>query len=117
VEGEALRGALVAAGGDDLLVDDDGVGHIDARVTWLLEGDAVVFVQYLGRIQLNEVTRSAFKEGRETQFGDTYFVTQLRFAAAHERYRWLNRIVAVGEGRIAPSRKIQYRIFKCEVGF
>lgn len=109
-----LNGRVLAGGGDYLLVDAGGLGHIDARLTLELEDGAFVYVQYLGRVVMTDQVAEAFKTGGETQFGDTYFVTQIRFEAGHERYQWLNSVVAVGEGRVAPGRCIQYNWSLCE---
>ena len=38
-------------------------------------------------------------------------MTQPRFETGDARYRWLNRVAAVGEGRLEPS-VFEYRIFE-----
>lgn len=113
IEGDRLKGRLVPGGGDYLLVDPSGVGHVDARLTWEMENGAFVYVQYLGRVIMTEKVGDAFRTGGETAFGDTYFVTQIRFEAGHADYAWLNGIVALGEGRVAAGRCIQYNIYAC----
>jgi hypothetical protein len=35
-------------------------------------------------------------------YDDAYFMTQPRFETGDARYRWLNRVAAVGEGRLEP---------------
>jgi len=113
LEGE-LNGRVLPGGGDFLLVDPSGVGHVDARLTWELTDGTIVYVQYLGRVVMSEKIAEAFKTGEETVAGDTYFVTQILFEVGDGPYGWLNSIVAIGEGRVAPGRSIQYAICRCE---
>ncbi len=109
-----LHGRVLPGGGDFLLVDPSGVGHVDARLTWELTDGTIVYVQYLGRVVMSEKIAEAFKTGEETVAGDTYFVTQILFEVGDGPYGWLNSIVAIGEGRVAPGRSIQYAICRCE---
>jgi hypothetical protein len=109
-----IKGDVLPGGGDFLLVDPSGIGHVDARLTWRLDDGAHVYVQYLGRVHMAAPVAEAFKSGGEIAFGDTYFVTQLRFEAGSGPHEWLNGIVAIGEGRVAPGRCIQYNIFQCD---
>lgn len=111
-----LNGKVLPGGGDFLLVDPSGIGHVDARLTWQLDDDTNIYVQYLGRVHMAEAVADAFKTGGEIAFGQTYFVTQLRFEAGNGPHAWLNGIVAVGEGRVAPGRSIQYDIYRCDHG-
>ena len=110
-----LNGQILPGGGDFLLVDPQGIGQIDARLTWQLDDGGIVYVQYLGRVVMSDKVAEAFKTGGETQFGDTHFVTQLRFEAGGD-HGWMNGVVAIGEGRVAPGRCIQYQIYQCEMG-
>ena len=48
----------------------------------------------------------------ETRFGDQHFFSQPRFETGDERYRWLNRVIAVGQGRVLPNR-VEYQVFAC----
>lgn len=109
-----LSGKVHEGGGDYLLVDEAGVGHVDARLTWELDDGAHVYVQYLGKVILNDLMAEALKSGGETQFGETYFMTQLRFEAGHVKYAWLNSAVAIAEGRVAKGGAIQYNVYLCE---
>lgn len=115
VEG-SLNGVILPGGSDFLFIDPNGMGHIDARLTWRLEDGHHIQVEYLGRLQMAEHVANAFKTGGEIAFGDTYFITQLRFGTGSGPHEWLNGIVALGEGRIAPGRCIQYNIYHCEHG-
>lgn len=111
-----LNGVVLPGGHDFLLIDPTGIGHVDARLTWRLDDGLHVHAQYLGRLHMLPAVTQAFKTSGEIAFGDTYFITQLRFEAGTGPHDWLNGIVALGEGRVAPGRCIQYNIYHCEHG-
>ena len=111
-EGERLRGSVLTPGADWLLMGQDGVGLVDVRLTLKTHDDALIYMQYLGKLHFNEKLMAALAEGAETQFGDTYFMTQPRFETGAENYSWLNGIVAVAEGRMT-SEGVEYQVYEC----
>ncbi len=111
-EGPRLRGKALTGGGDWMLLDAEGVGRLDVRGTLETDDGAMIYVQYYGVIVMNEKVQAALAAGGETGFGDTYFMTQPRFETGDERYAWLNKIVAVAEGRVLPNA-VEYRVFAC----
>jgi hypothetical protein len=110
-EGPRLKGRLLPSGGDWLLVGNDGVGRLDVRGTLETDDGARIYVQYHGVIVLNEKVLGALAEGRESDYGDSYFMTQPRFETGHPSYEWLNSVVAVAEGR-ALGNAVEYRVFQ-----
>ena len=110
-EGPTLRGKLLPSGADWLLMGSDGVGRLDVRGTFETDDGAHIYVQYHGILRINEAVQQALAQGRETQYGDSYFFTQPRFETGDERYAWLNSIVAVGEGRTLPGA-VEYRVYQ-----
>jgi len=68
-------------------------------------------VQYHGVLLFNEKLAAALAEGRETQYGDTFFMTQPRFETGDPRYAWLNSTVAVSQGRVLPNA-VEYRVYE-----
>ncbi len=110
-EGPRLKGKLLASGGDWLLIGNDGVGRLDVRGTFETEDGARVYVQYHGVVVINEKVTAALAGGRETQYGDTYFMTQPRFETGDPRYAWLNSTVAVSQGRVLPNA-VEYRVYQ-----
>lgn len=110
-EGERLKGKILPSGADWILIDDDGVGQLDVRATFETDDGALIYVQYYGVIVMNEAVTGALEQGREGQYGDTYFMTQPRFETGDARYAWLNGVVAVAEGRALPSA-VEYRVFE-----
>jgi hypothetical protein len=110
-EGPRLRGTLVASGGDWLLVDAEGIGRLDVRGTLETDDGAYIFIHYHGVLELNDAVLAALEKGESTDFGDTYFMTQPRFETGDPRYAWLNRVVAIAEGRVLPGA-VEYRVYQ-----
>lgn len=109
-EGPKLKGKLLPSGADWLQIGSDGVGQLDVRTTFETNDGAYIYLQYSGRIVMNEKVTKALAGGGETQYGDTYFMTQPRFETGDERYAWLNSVVAVAEGRALPNA-VEYRVY------
>lgn len=107
-EGPKLKGKILPSGGDWILLDDNGVGRLDVRATFETDDGAQIYVQYFGIVVMNPEAAAA---GQETQFGDTYFMTQPRFETGDDRYQWLNNIVVVGEGRTLPHA-VEYKLYQ-----
>ncbi len=110
-EGSRLRGTILRSGGDWLLVDAEGVGRLDVRLTLATDDGAHIYMQYHGIFVFNEQAAAAMAQGGSTAYGETSFMTQPRFETGDARYSWLNRIVAVAEGRLVPSAA-EYRVFE-----
>jgi hypothetical protein len=108
-EGARLNGKLLPSGADWLLVDDNNVARLDVRATLETHDGARIYMQYNGVLLLNDKVLQAMASAGETQFGDTYFVTQPRFETGDERYAWLNSVMAVAEGRTLPNA-VEYRV-------
>jgi hypothetical protein len=111
VEGPKLTGRLLESGGDWLLIGPDGYGRLDVRGTIETDDGAHIYLQYQGLLEMNEKVTRAMAEGVALDYGDNYFMTQPRFETGDERYVWLNRIVAVAEGRVLP-RAVEYRVYQ-----
>lgn len=111
-EGPRLKGKVLTPGADWIIFDGENVGQVDVRASFETHDGAMIYVQYLGKLVINDKVASALAEGKETNFGDTYFMTQPRFETGDERYQWLNNIVAVAEGRIL-SGGVEYRVYEC----
>ena len=110
-EGDQLCGRIVPPGADWVVVGSDGIGEIDVRLALTTDDDANIYVRYTGVLRLDEVLLS----GGETQFGDSYFVTQVRFETGAEKYAWLNQVVAIAEGRVIEGG-VEYQVFHCKPG-
>ena len=101
-EGPRLRGTLLPSGGDWVQFGADGIGRLDVRATFVTDDGAHIYLQYTG-IGDFAAGMEKFASGGSTDFGEIYFITSPRFETGDERYVWLNRIVAVAEGRAGPG--------------
>lgn len=111
-EGARLRGRLMSGGGDWLLIDAQGLGHLDVRATFETHDGAAIYVQYYGRVVVTDAVNQALQGSGETEYGGTHFFTQPRFETGDPRYAWLNQVMAVGQGRVRSGR-VEYQVFQC----
>ncbi len=113
-KGERLSGTVLTPGADWVVLGD-GFGELDVRLNLLADDGARIYMHYTGVIEQNEAALAATGGAGETSYGEHYFVTQPRFECGHEGYEWLNRIVAVAEGRLTKDG-VEYRVFECRPG-
>jgi hypothetical protein len=99
VEGERLSGSLEGrAAADWLVLGPDGTGTLDVRALIRTNDDALVFVQYHGRVDI-------------AAGPDAPVYATPRFETGDERYRWLNAVQAVGKGKYDGST-LAYELFE-----
>jgi len=108
-EGPRLRGRLLPTGGDWLLIDVDGVARLDVRATFQTDDGALIYVQYYG-ISREDPSRPPRPSTEPAEYGDRYFMTAPRFETGDERYKWLNGLVTVAEGKRVPGG-VSYRVY------
>jgi hypothetical protein len=120
VEGERLRGEVLAGGGDWSELGQGGDGAaltlVDVRSVWRTYDGAMIYVTYSGRLVIPQAALGAFRDPArvETLANDAYyFRIQPTFETADERYAWLNALVAVGYGR-RTARGVRYRVLGLE---
>jgi hypothetical protein len=82
VDGERVRGRIVPAGGD-----------------WMLVDAAVIQTSYGGRLVFHGDALARLRAGESLTEADTYFRVAPTFTAP-EPYDWLNSVQAVGIGRL-----------------
>jgi hypothetical protein len=111
--GSKLNGKFRNLGAADWAIfDRDGLGHLDVRLTMETDDGAMIYLQYFGRLVANEAVTAALTEGADCDWGQTHFFTQPRFETGDPRYKWLNRVVAVSEGRLVGGR-VEYKVYQC----
>ena len=86
-EGPRLRGKVLPGGGDWTLLRGDGVLELDLRVTLETDDGALIHMTFEG----------IRDDGAP---GAPYFRTLPRFETGEPKYSFLNRLLAVGTGRI-----------------
>lgn len=120
VEGERLRGEVMAGGGDwsELGQGTDGAALtlVDVRSLWKTHDGAMIYVTYSGRLVIPQAVLGDFRDPAKVEAlseEDYYFRIQPTFETADERYGWLNALVAVGYGK-RTAKGVRYRIFGLE---
>jgi len=86
-EGERLRGKVLAGGGDWVTKTADAPFDLDLRVTLETDDGALIYMTFTG---LRDDAHH-------------YFRTLPRFETAAPQYAFLNRLLAVGIGKISPE--------------
>ncbi|MGB7339082.1 MAG: DUF3237 domain-containing protein [Phototrophicaceae bacterium] len=107
-EGQVLPGA-----GDWLRVRNDGVSEIDVRATIKLDDDNLCFITYGGVSHIAPDVYQRILKGEDIDPSAYYFRVTPRFQTASEKYSWLNNVICVASGKIAPyGAAIQYTGFE-----
>lgn len=113
--GDRLKGEIIGAGADWCLVGPDGYGRLDVRATFRTHDDAVIYVQYHGILEITPALMEVLGGGTTpTDFGDQYFFTHPRCETGDERYAWLNQTFLIGQGRVVPGPRVEYKVFRVE---
>jgi hypothetical protein len=120
IEGERLRGEVMAGGGDwsELGQGADGAALtlVDVRSLWKTHDGALIDVRYAGRLVIPQAVLGDFRDPAKVEALSEdayYFRIQPIFETADERYGWLNALVAVGSGR-RTAKGVRYRVFGLE---
>lgn len=111
VEGERIRGEVLPGGGDWAMVDDSEVLHLDVRATFRTHDDALIHVTYQGLLHPYGRDLRQRIEAGELGEDELYFRTTPRFETGAANYAWLNRLLAVGVGRLT-ARGVAYDVFE-----
>jgi hypothetical protein len=108
-EGPKLRGRVLPSGGADcMLVDAEGVAHLDVRLVLLTDDGERLYMQYRGLRHGPSAVMARLERGEPVEPDEYYFRIVSFFETSSKRYAWLNRIVAVGVGHRLPAGPIYY---------
>lgn len=96
-EGERVRGTVM--GGADWVINrPDGVMAIDVRLTLTTDDSAAIYLSYQGRFLATAEAMTRFSRGGQLTPDEYSVAITAKFECGHERYRWLNNVIAVGTG-------------------
>lgn len=110
-EGPRLKGRFRNAAAADWITLNGGYAHLDVRLTAETDDGALIYIEYLGKLELTEQAQKALAGEGSTDYGDHYFVTSPRMQTGDPRYQWVNNIVCVAQGRLLPGR-VEYQVFQ-----
>ena len=66
-----------------------------------------------GRIEVNEKVQKALAGEISLEYGDNYFFTNPRMQTSSEKYKYLNNIFCVAQGKFSPG-KVHYTYYKID---
>ena len=102
-EGPKLKGEVLPGGGDWFMFRPDGAGELDVRATVRTDDGHLIYTYYRGILNAPPEVLQRVAAGEAVDPSEYYFRTTPVFETASEKYGWLNRIVAVGVGRVKPN--------------
>ena len=113
IEGPRIRGEILPGGGDWLLIRADGTLKIDVRVCARTHDGTVIYMSYGGRLVFSpeQMTLLADRSTADAVDPSTYYfrTNPLFEVDMASPYAWLNRVVAIGVGRVT-SRGVAYSV-------
>ena len=101
--GAGLRGNLLPGGGDWVLQRQDGIAELDIRFVLGTDDAQLIYMTCDGLSDISPEIRERIRNGGEVDPSEYYFRTAVTFETGAEKYRWLNRLLAVGVGRRTPT--------------
>ena len=105
-EGPRLRGRVLLGGGDWTLLRTDGVLELDLRLTLETDDGALIYLNSFGLRHGPPEVIAAIARGETVDPTSYYFRTTPRFETAHEKYTFLNRLLATSTGDRRPDGPI-----------
>ena len=110
-QGERFNADVLPGGGDWLLVGPDGLARLDVRAGFRTDDGALIYAQYPGILELNDVVANALATGGSTAIEDQYFRSTPRFETGDERYAWMQQSVFLTVGRLLDGC-VQYQVYR-----
>lgn len=110
-QGPRLKGVIRKAGCADWLTMTEDFGHLDVRATLETHDGAYIYVEYIGKLELTPKVQAALAGNGSTEYGESYFVTAPRMQTGDPRYRWVNNMICVAQGKISAGR-VDYQVFQ-----
>lgn len=100
-EGPRLKGNLLPGSADAALSNADGTMWLDLRSTFEPDDGAYIYCQGNG-VWRSDPAQPDKSEGEPAEYGDMYIMSTQQFETGGERYKWLNDMVFVAEGKMDP---------------
>lgn len=98
-EGPRMRGLVNPGGADWITMRSDNNMLIDVRITLSTDDGATIGMAYTGIARAADPSNDERFMNREIlPYEDMYLHTTPRFETGHERYAWLNGVIAVTNG-------------------
>ncbi len=109
-QGPRLKGEVLPGGGDWAILRPDGALQLDVRATLRTDDGALIYATYSGLIVAAPEVFARLTQGQEVPLSEYYFYTNPMFQTGAQQYAWLNRLLAIGRGRVVPGA-VEYRVW------
>ena len=113
IEGPRIKGKLLPGGGDWALVRSDGAVQLDVRATLQTDDGALIYGTYGGLIVAEPAVFGRLLQAEDVPLDEYYFYTNPMFQTGAAQYAWLNRLIAIGRGKVVPGG-VEYRVWAIE---
>jgi hypothetical protein len=111
VEGPNIKGEVLPFGADWAVLRPDGAWELDVRITIRTQDGELVYAYYRGIIDTTQEVWGRILSGEEVDPSEYYFRTSPVFETASEKYKWLNKKLCVGVGKLLPG-KVEYKVYQ-----
>jgi len=111
ISGPKLLGKFRPVGADWLTIRRDGIGILDVRATMETTDGALIYVAYVGTVDLGENGYEGFLQGKPPASGIP-IRSSPRFHTSHSDFVWLNRLDRRGIGQAFLDRsEVAYDVY------
>ncbi len=111
VKGPDIKGVILPGGGDWFLIRSDGTAELDVKATLRTDDGHLIYACYTGYLYASsEVWHKMMKE-EPVDPSEYYFRSTPYYETSSEKYSWMNRIVAVGVGRLTETG-VAFKVYK-----
>jgi hypothetical protein len=107
-DGPRLQGTVLAGGADWMVIDPDGVAHVDVRVTLQTTDGERIYMSYRGLRHGPPDVMARLERGSPVEPSEYYFRIAPWFETGSKKYAWLNRMLAVGIGHRLAAGPVYY---------
>lgn len=104
VQGEGIRGKILAGGADFQLIRPNGFTEVEAKYAFETDDGAVIYIENVGIRFGPKEALEKIKRGEPVDQKLIYFRTVPRFETGSEKYRWLMESLFIGVGERHPDR-------------
>jgi len=109
-EGSRLKGKILPGGGDWALIRTDGAVQLDVRGTFQTDDGALIYGTYGGLIVAEPAVFGRLLQAEDVPLDEYYFYVNPMFQTGAPEYAWLNKLIAIGRGKVVPGG-VEYRIW------
>ena len=110
IEGPKIRGKVLPTGADWVIIRPDKVAELDVRAILQTDDNEIIYTYYRGILNATSEVYDMIQKGEDVDPSEYYFRTTPYFETSSEKYGWLNRIVAVGVGKLGKN-KVSYKVY------